>query len=171
MKTGTRSHAQSLRVIGQALDALCIGSFKLKKREDRYIVLDWERSFLRHGSDKLRRPGVSKPMVLIPGGRGATLVYTTADTDRLDAERRSRRGTKKSEDAAGVSLGLRAVGDYLDKKAAVAFEISWSRESVIVRYEIYDHEHKEETFTAQNLLDLGVGMYLRRSTRRAAREG
>jgi|SoiMethySBSTD1v2_1073268.scaffolds.fasta_scaffold136028_4 hypothetical protein len=52
----TPSYAQSLRVIGQALDALEINSFRLEKRGTEYIVradhtegagkLSWDESFV-----------------------------------------------------------------------------------------------------------------------------
>jgi hypothetical protein len=57
------------------------------------------------------------------------------------------------------------VGDYLDKKRAVAFDIWWSIESVRLRFETAAGGPKETNFTLHNLQDLAVGMYLKRSNR------
>lgn len=67
--------------------------------------------------------------------------------------------------SGNVSLGLRLVGGYLDRKGAVAFSIWWSIESVKVRYEAPASSLEETSFTMQNVWDLGTGMYLRRSNR------
>jgi len=57
------------------------------------------------------------------------------------------------------------VGDYLDQKSAVTFNIQWSIESVRIRFEAASGDPKETSFTMQNLKDLAVVMYLRRSRR------
>lgn len=68
-------------------------------------------------------------------------------------------------DTYEISSGLRVVGAYLDKQRAVAFSVWWSTESVTVRYNMVAGAPKETNFTLQNLQDLKVGMYLRRSSR------
>ena len=40
------SYAESLRVIGQALETLRISAFALTKDDDKFIVRNWEPSFL-----------------------------------------------------------------------------------------------------------------------------
>jgi hypothetical protein len=65
-------------------------------------------------------------------------------------------------------FSLRVVGDYLDRHRAVAFDISWTSHSVTVKYQTPANGHNETNFTIDNLHDLGVGMYLRRSSRRLA---
>ena len=67
-------------------------------------------------------------------------------------------------DTKNLSLGLRVLGDYLDGKEARDFAVSWSTHLVTVSY-----DHKQESFTLENLYDCGVNMYLRRSNRRPAR--
>jgi hypothetical protein len=47
----------------------------------------------------------------------------------------------------------------------VTFNIQWSIESVRVRFEATSGDPKETSFTMQNLKDLAVVMYLRRSRR------
>jgi hypothetical protein len=52
---------------------------------------------------------------------------------------------------------LRVLGGYLDRKRAAEFAIRWSKHSAMVSY----GQH-EEYFTAENLYDLGISMYLKR---------
>jgi hypothetical protein len=155
------SYAQSLRAIGQALDTLRINAFTLEKEGDKYIVRGWEPSVLKNIADEVwgSSPDTSKKQ------SGDLLVYEISDAKRLEAQGRARRGSKDIQNTYTISLGLRVVGDYLDKKMAVAFDISWSIESVKVRYKTAAGAPKGTNFTVQNLQDLGVGMYLRRSSR------
>jgi hypothetical protein len=93
------------------------------------------------------------------------LVYDSSDAERLEATGRARRSSRENQNIYEISSGLRVVGDYLDEKRAVAFNIWWSIESVTVRYETAAGASKETNFTLQNLQDLGVGMYPRRASR------
>ena len=160
MPSSTGSYAQSLRVIGQALETLRINAFSLEKEGDKYVVRDWEPSFLKSAADENYRMDDSAPAQK----SGNILIYTRADTERLEPQGRSKRGSKESPDT--VSSGLRLVGDYLDQKKAVAFKIQWSIESARVKFEAASGGTKETSFTMQNLKDLAVVMYLRRSRSR-----
>ena len=159
------SYAQSLRVIGQALETLRINAFALEKDGDNYIVRDWEPSFLKNIAAEIWRLGDSGQTPFTDKKSGDLLMYDSSDIGRLEATGRARRGSKKLQDTYKISSGLRIVGDYLDKNRAVAFNIWWSIESVRVRYQTPAGDSKERTFTVQNLQDLIVGMYLRRSSR------
>jgi len=164
----TLSYSQSLRVIGQALEVLRINTFTLEKRGGKYIVGNWEPSFLESITEKVWGPGDSDKILLNHRGPTEPLVYTGSDTNRLEVLGWSRRGSNSGQERHDLSLALRVVGDYLDRHRAVAFDISWARHSVTVKYQSLADGHKEANFTLQNLHDLGVGMYLRRSGRRAA---
>ncbi len=168
MTPATLSYSQSLRVIGQALDVLRINTFTLEKRGEKYSVRNWEPSFLKSITEKVWGPGDSDKILLNPRGPTEPLIYTSSDTNRLEALGRSRRGSDSGQERHKLSLALRVVGDYLDRQRAVAFDISWVRHSVTVKYQSPADGHKEANFTVQNLHDLGVGMYLRRSSRRPA---
>lgn len=166
MAPATFSYAQSLRVIGQALQALHIEVFRLEKNDDEYIVrlgrgrsagkLLWEATFVKSIAEKLLGP--------------SDLVrYDSSDIDRLETKGRLGRGCLNSvPDAENLSLALRALGDYLDQKRARDFLISWSEHSVRVKYVTVRQDLKEEDFTLENLYDRGVHMYLRRSNRQSA---
>ena len=159
------SYAQSLRVIGQALETLRINVFALEKTGEKYIVRDWEPSFLKKIADEVWAIKNSGPRPFTNKQSSDLLIYTSSDAERLEAKGRSRRGSKENQNTYDISSALRVVGDYLDKKRAVTFNLWWSTDSVTVRYESPDSGPKETNFTVQNLQDLGVGMYLRRSSR------
>ena len=95
---------------------------------------------------------------------GNVLIYTNSDTERLHVQGRSKRSSTGT-DTYTISSGLRALGDYLDKKRAISFEIAWSRRLVAVRLETVAGSAQHTSFTPQELQDLTVGMYLRRSDR------
>lgn len=163
MAPETLSYTQALRVIGQDLDGVGVNSFELEKRDDAYIVqldrretakvLPRENSLLKHFTEKILGPG--EPAKEISN----TLHFTAAQLLRSDTERRMRRSTPGAmPDISDLSLVLRVLGDYLDRKAANDFAISWSTDSIKVRF-----GRKEEIFTLPNLYDLGVHMYLKRS--------
>ena len=161
------SYSQSFRVIGQALEVLGIYTFTLEKSGEKYIVRNWKPSFLQSITEKVLGPGDSDKMLLSPRPT-EPLIYTSSDTNRLEALGQSRRGSDSGQEGHNLSLALRVVGDYLDRHRAVAFDISWARHSVTVKYQSPADGNKEANFTVQNLNDLGVGMYLRRSSRRPA---
>lgn len=168
MPSETLSYAQSLRVIGQDLDALGVHIFNLGKRGDEYTV--WaegrepdtrptdERSFLNKITQKSLEPADSATAKPNP------IHFSASDLLWADTERRLKRKTSDdTSDLLHLSILMRVVGDYLDKKAAYDFAIFWFRNSVKV---VYGNE--EESFTLENLYDIGVHMYLKRSSRRAA---
>ena len=164
----TLSYSESLRAIGQALEALRINTFTLEKAGEKYIVRDWEPSFLKTVSEEVWGPGDSDEILLGPGKPTESLIYTSSDTNRLEALGRSKRGSDSGQKSHNLSLCLRVVGDYLDRHRAVTFDISWAKHAVKVKYKTLVDRHKEANFTVQNLFDLGMNMYLRRSSRRLA---
>lgn len=161
MATSAESYARSLRAIGQALETLHISAFSLAKEAGKYVVRDWEPSFLKALADEFQ------PIGDFAGERksGNILVYNGSDAERLETLGRSRRGSNENIDTNTVSSGLRLVGDFLDQKKASTFNIQWSIESVRVAFETASGSPKETSFTMKTLKDLAVVMYLRRSRR------
>lgn len=160
----TVSYAQSLRVIGQALEKLRIHAFALEKQTGKYVVRDWEPSFLRSIADDVWGLPTSSAASQTKESDDL-LAYDSTDNERLEAIGRARRGSGVIHGNDEISSGLRVVGDYLDRQKAVAFSIWWSTESVTVKYDGTAGGPKETHFTMQNLEDLKVEMYLRRSSR------
>jgi hypothetical protein len=110
------SYAQSLRVVGQALETLRINAFALEKAGDKYIVRDWEPSFLKNIADEVWGLGDSGQTLFTKKRPSDLLVYDSSDAERLEATGRARRGSKEHQNTYEISSGLRVVGDYLDEK-------------------------------------------------------
>jgi len=168
MPVDALTKAQSLRVIGQQLAGLGIDSFELEKRADEYIVRPHRgestgnsraKAFLNSISQNIREAADStgqnpSPMRLQPG-----------QILQADNENRSRRlQPTEMPDPHKLSTLLRVLGDYLDRKGADEFAIAYESASLTVRY-----GQKSESLRVDDLYDLGVHMYLRRSNRSAAR--
>jgi hypothetical protein len=156
------SFAQTLRVIGQDLDKFRPQSLILEKVGDVYLV-HLERP---ESSRNLSQRGVLTWLVeRIRGSRAVeeaprSLRFTTSEILSSDAQRRAQRSGSSGMSIHNLSMDLRALGDYLDRKRARDFALRWSRSSAMVSY-----GDKEEYFTTENLHDLGINMYLRRVTR------
>jgi len=165
MAAVTLSYAQALRVIGQNLIPLGIDSFELAKWGDDYIV--WEHSRLaRDPSEKQTFfAKITRKILKHEDSDRETvnrLYFSSVEIFTSDIEQQSKRRISGSpSDLRDLSFVLRVLGDYLDRKAAREFTISWTMESIKVRY-----DQKEENFTLQNLYDFGINMYLKRSDRR-----
>lgn len=166
MAAVTLSYSQILRVIGQDLEPLGINSFELAKWGDDYIVwikqgesgreLSAKRTVFKKISQKIL--GHTDSDRETPHRR----YFSRVEILLADIERQSKRRVSNSPlDLRDLSLVLRVLGDYLDRKAAGEFTISWAPNSIKVRY-----DQKEESFTLQNLYDFGIHLYMKRSDRR-----
>jgi len=102
--------------------------------------LSREKTFLKSITGKLRASDES-------ARENSSIVhFTNSKILWSDIERRSRRATLGAmPDMLSLSLVLRVLGDYLDRKAAGDSAISWSTNSVKVRY-----GQKDESFTVDN---------------------
>lgn len=159
------SCAQSLRVVGQDLDALGVDSFQLAKWGDDYIVWPERTEFTRKLS--LEKGFLSKITQKILGEDDLDkelpnrLYFTSTEIVSADTQRRLNRKISDSpSDRRDLSFVLRVLGNYLDRKSAADFAIRWSKHSAMVSY-----GQNEEYFTAENLYDLGISMYLKRRDR------
>jgi hypothetical protein len=157
------SYAQSLRVVGQDLDALGIHSFDLAKWDADYIV--WPKRA------EPAKPGVlSKITHMILGDDQSVrevpnrLYFAASKITVVDAQRRSNRRLDSPSDRRDISFVLRVLGDYLDRKNVGHFTIAWDKDSTVITY-----GQEQETFTSENLYDFGIRMYLRRSNRGGAK--
>jgi hypothetical protein len=167
MAAVTLSYAQALRVIGQDLVPLGINSFELAKTGNDYVVwtkpgefapdLSAKKTFFEKITQKILGRTDSDREVLNRLHFGSSNIFSA------NLERASKRRTSDSpKDVRDLSFVLRVLGDYLDRKAPRDFTISWSMDTIKVRYD----QNKEESFTLQNLYDFGINMYLKRSNRR-----
>jgi hypothetical protein len=142
---------QHLRAIGQSLDNKRITAFELKADAERYVVRGVpekdSRLLPRLRDWRNRMQGASKE---------PSLVFGTADIDRLDNEGRLHR-TKRHRlpDFYSLPNTLRTVGSYLESKKAELLELHKSPLSVTLLYQNENgHPNMEERSIASfyNLL-------------------
>lgn len=155
MAAVTLSYSQALRAIGQNLTPLGATGFELLKWGSDYVVwLSARKSFFNKFVEKIF--GSVDPEKKIP----QRIYFSDLDILTWDIEQQKKRRTGSPTDTRDLSFVLRVVGNYLDRKEAREFTISVDPDAVKVRY-----DRKEERFTVQDLYDLGIRMYLRRSGR------
>jgi len=166
------SYAQSLRVIGEALETQGIVKFDLEKHGENYILRvvtnqsATEGSFLKKIAHRLLRVGISAKEPADPAAVAQSRCFTPSDIFLLATQQQSRHGGLNAmPDAYKLAQVLRVVGDHLDRKEACAFTVSVSGHSLAVAYETGSGHQIHENFTIENLYDRAVRMYLRRSKR------
>ena len=166
------SYAQSLRVIGESLEAQGISRFDLEKHGQNYMLRvvtsqpATEESFLKKIAQRLLRVGISAKEPAVSAAVAQSRCFTPSDISRLATQQQSRHGGLNAmPDAYKLAQVLRVVGDHLDRKEACAFTVSASGQSLSVAYETGSGHQRDENFTIENLYDRAVQMYLRRSKR------
>ena len=160
------SHAKSLRVIGQALEAARIATFELEKYGPQYMV--WSVLVSEAGEWILRNALRHNNVVSQEARSTANRVFcfSPADISRLDAQAQKQRrnqsfsGTPPSK---LLSHGLRTLGDHFDRMQVNAFRIEWTVGAVILDYQRVGGQRNCRTFTPEEVHDLCVHPRLRRS--------
>lgn len=161
------SHAKSLRVVGQSLEAARIVTFELEKHDQHYLV--WIISLAKAdeliSGEALRDKGVTPHR----GKSTANPLFSLspADISRLDAQAQKRRRNQSSSAtrlSKMLSHQLRTLGDHLDRVEVRAFQIVWSPDSVLLDYQPVDGRRNRRIFTAEELQQLCLhGKWLRSS--------
>ena len=158
------SNAGSLRVIGQYLADLGINSFDVVKIDDGYVVKMDGNEFADKSAEKpflksLFNKGQQSPES--PSKIPNPVRFSPSEIFQADFEKRMKRRVPTGmPDTNNLSTILRVLGDYLDRKLAGDFAIACDGNLVTVNY-----GEKRERFRPDYLYDLGVHMYLRRSSR------
>ena len=131
------SHAKSLRVIGQVLEAARVVTFELEKYGAQYML--WTvslsnaselviRNALRQHSHGSSSAIAAKPVFCFSG----------ADISRLDAHAKKQRRHQLSSSTPSTKLmshGLRTLGDHLDRMQVHAFRIDWNVNMINIEYQ------------------------------------
>ena len=149
---------QHLRAIGQSLDNKRITAFELKADEERYVVRgvpEKDSRLVAIWRDwRNRIQGAPKE---------TSLVYGTADIDRLDNEGRLNR-TKRDRlpDFYSLPNTLRTVGSYLDSKNAELMELHKSPLSVTLLYQNENGHPNMEERSIASFYNLFVALHGRR---------
>jgi hypothetical protein len=160
------AYAQSLRVIGQSLDAARLVNFELENDGKSYLM---RTDSLTQTSEWILRDAVREGESTVAMGQSGTvnrsLVFTQAVVSRLDAQGQRRRNSSSSraEASKGISQLLRTLGDHLDRAEARAFRISWNPVSVSVDYERVNGADDSRTFSVEKLQELSSRTKFRQS--------
>jgi hypothetical protein len=174
-KKSPGTHAQILRVIGQALNKLHVKTFELKIQGNKYFLRAeatkplLKKSRIQNGLKSqlwaLRRrfqgPYRAKhPSVVFE------LRYTPQDINDLESKGQARRQDPKGmPDAYSLSEILRVVGAYVDLKGARLLEVSKQGQWVTIRYQTAQDRTHMEKVEISSFYAIFVRMYLRRSDR------
>lgn len=176
MAISDTTYSQSLRTIGQALQALNVGAFILEKEGNDYLVRirapseqeSARRRFPQNLVEKIWGPLPSQPKPIPTSQPVDVLCYTPQDIERLEGEGRSKRSNSdKMPDAHSISQGLRVIGNYVTQKRGHLLAVSWFGPSASITYETTGGRLQHERIGLDSLYDLWVHMYKRRSTRNA----
>ena len=175
--TSAYSDSQSLRAIGQDLEALHVKAFDIEKQDQNYIV------WVRNGAFRPERPPPRKlarrlldTIRMKVQGEPATqeenptapwvnqLRYTPEDIHELEQKGQARRTEpNRTPDGHSLSQLLRALGGYVNRKAFRLLAISWREDLVSIVYETTPDRRELDDFRLDSIYDLWVHMYLRRT--------
>ena len=161
------SYSRMLRVIGQDLEPLGVNAFELAKRGDYFSVsmnqseTDQVPPAKETVFDKITQKIFGRPHS--PRETPHHRYFTSREILVADSERQSRRSVAHNpSDLRNLSLELRGLGDYLDRKVAGDFTISWAPAPKLIKVR---YDQKSESFTLRDLYDFGIHMYMKRSER------
>lgn len=157
---GTMLHAKSLKAIGQSLEMLRLRAFKLAKQGHVYIVssdslTDTHEWIVRNSlaGSMIDSPTREQKLTQLTVGN-RWLCYGPLDMLRLNAlgriqENRHRLGL--SGEGSKLIRLLEALGEHLDSKQAINFEILWTPDSVSVEYQTAKTLSERSYFTFEKL--------------------
>jgi hypothetical protein len=169
-------HAKSLRAIGQSLESLgVVVAFVMEKNGHNYIV---RSDVLRDVAKVNLKTDLSEKVWEVTGGgtkasrlvrNDGSLSYDPPYVSWLDAQGRKRRRRRFSAQVTGtmkVSQLLRAVGKHLDRVEPHVFSIHWSKDGVLLDYELADGQTMREILTFAKLRELTLRSRFRRARRK-----
>jgi hypothetical protein len=158
------SHAKSLRVIGQSLEAARISTFELEKYGPQYML--WTDSVTEAGEAILQNALRHNKAASQEARHPRVFCFGPADISRLDAQaQKQRRNQSQSATPAEklLSHGLRTLGDHFDRMQVHGFRIEWAMDSVSIHYQRVNGPSHSKTFTVEELRELCAHSSLRRS--------
>jgi hypothetical protein len=165
-------HAKSLRAIGQSLESLGVVAFVMEKDGRNYVV---RSDALPDVAELDSKKDLTEKVWDVAGsGRKATrlirdngsLRYEPPYISWLDAQGRKRRFSAQATGTMKVSQLLRAVGRHLDRVEPHAFAIQWTKNAVVLNYELADGTMIREILPLEKLRELTVRSRFRRARRK-----
>lgn len=178
MTSETLNRSQSLRAVGQLLEALNIESFSVRADDNDFLVRD--RHPRRNREIKVRDGlGSVWETICDRDSRFANSFQSTGvlqfrvtpeDVALLEHHGQERRqNLGRVPEIGAPSQILRAIGHFVDYKRGHVVEISKNDQDVYFEYELPSHETVVERFTVSSLYDHWVKMYLNRHDRAPAK--
>jgi hypothetical protein len=168
------SYAQSLRSIGQMLDALRIEWFSITVEADVFVVRDKTRSRSQ------LTPREKAFLTRLQSSRGlaqdkesarklAAGIFewqvTRVDLERLEGEEQAkRRSDSLTPESHSLPQVLRVVGGIIDQKRGRLISVSKDDQVVTLEYSSSSGQNASEEYTLPVLYDFWVRMYKRRTT-------
>jgi len=163
------THAQSLRIIGQSLQAARVTTFVVEKNGSEYLV---RTNSLSPNAEWILRQATSESEFTKQSGKQPTanraLGFTPAAISRLESLRQQERRTPSpppTQESNKLSQLLRSLGDHLDRTEVHVFQISWDSDFVSVEFRLSDGQNDSRTFTTEKLQQLGSHSRFLRSSR------
>ncbi|MGH7773109.1 MAG: hypothetical protein ACREQA_12855 [Candidatus Binatia bacterium] len=154
------TYDQTLRAIGQALEAQHINNFNLTTNGDSYLVRGQQakisglQAFLRKWQTGQSGQGLCR------------LNYTLQDIERLEREGRARRRSpQRLPDFYSLPSILRAIGAYLDMKGAHLLEVYKRDLIVMILYQTNQGHPEVEERTINSFYNLSLQMCRKRQKR------
>ena len=166
------NYTQTLRPVGQLLDALRIESFAITmerngavirdKTRDRVQVTPREKTFLTElESHRIGSRRHAQAKRLAEGVLEWSLEW--ADIERLEREAQSqRRRAGQAPEASSLPQILRVIGGVVDEKRGQRLFVSKGAEIVRLEYQSFSSQNISEEYTRPMLYDHWVRMYKRR---------
>ena len=163
------TNAQSLRVIGQSLQAARVTTFELEKKGSEYLV---RTNFLSPSAEWILRQAISESDFTKQSGQqpmgNRPLRFTPPALSRLDSlgqQERRKSSSSQTPESNKLSQLLRSLGDHLDRTEVSVFHILWDSDSVSVDFRLSDGHNDSRTFTTEKLQQLGSHSRFLRSNR------
>ena len=160
------AHSESLRVIGQLLEAANIRSFDLETDGPNYIVtcepLNQSGEWVPHAFSLSDFTAQTTRQPVVPGPVRVRL----PDIFRLETQARLQRrpNSFQTEASPTVSQLLRSLGALLERMNVRVFQIRWRSNSVVVDFRRLDGRYDSIPNTLEKLQRLSASSRLRRSS-------
>jgi hypothetical protein len=163
--------AQELRTIGHVLETHGVTSFTVKAEEDGYHI----RFPGSQDRNKTKPPQKKLPDrvlrnreflgILLNAKKQEEIHYKFSDIVLLNSEQKSLRIGSVETDR-NLSQCLRSVGDYLSRKHAKGFTLSWSENTLSISYRSPDGVEERDRLTVKTVSALSKQACGKRLTRK-----
>ncbi len=161
--TQGRAYDQTLRAIGQALEAQELNTFELRRNGENYFIRGEPGRKVNALKVWMRKWQGQDPM------ESSDLTYTSQDIESLDRAGQTKRNRlQRLPDFHSLSNILRTVGAYLDMKGAHLLQVHKKELTLMILYQTRQGHPEIEERTIASFYDLSLQMYRRRQKKPSA---